>query len=66
MKADGAPTESSELTAAISAAMVELYAAFYDHDRTTATTYINDHIVVCVLENILTEGEGVLVAEGAR
>lgn len=64
MNADGAPTESSELTAAISAAMVELYAAFYDHDRTTATTYINDHIVVCVLENILTEG--VLVAEGAR
>jgi len=66
MNADGALTESSELTAAISAAMVELYAAFYDHDRTTATTYINDHIVVCVLENILTEGEGVLVAEGAR
>jgi len=31
MNADGALTESSELTAAISAAMVELYAAFYDH-----------------------------------
>jgi len=46
--------------------MVELYAAFYDHDRTTATTYINDKIVVCVLENILTTSEDILVADGAR
>jgi hypothetical protein len=52
----------SELTVAISAPVVELYAAFYDHDRTTATTYINDKIVVCVLENILTAGQDVLVA----
>ena len=58
--------EQPGLTAAISAAMVDLYAAFYDHDRTTATTYINDNIVVCVLENILTEDEDVLVADGAR
>jgi uncharacterized protein YbcI len=62
----GAPIESAELTEAISAAMVELYAAFYAHDRTTATTYINDSIVVCVLENILTEGEDALIAGGAR
>jgi uncharacterized protein YbcI len=55
-----------ELNAAISAAVVDLYAGFYGHDRTTATTYINDKIVVCVLENILTEGEDDLVAEGAR
>ena len=46
MTASGARADESELTAAISAAMVELYAAFYDHDRTTATTYINDKIVV--------------------
>ena len=46
--------------------MVELYAAFYDHDRTTATTYINDKIVVCVLENILSASEDILVADGAR
>src|SRR5579863_4166002 len=59
--ADGLP-----LTERISAAMVELYAAFYAHDRTTAVTFINDRIVVCVLENILTEGEDVLVAAGAR
>lgn len=67
-KPDGgaAGTERVAMTEAISAAMVELYAEFYDHDRTTATTYINDHIVVCVLENILTEDEEVLVAGGAR
>lgn len=45
--------------------MVELYAAFYDHDRTTATTYINDKIIVCVLESILTRSEDALVARGA-
>lgn len=54
------------LTEDISAAMVELYAEFYDHDRTTATTYINDKVVVCVLEDILTEREDALVASGAR
>jgi uncharacterized protein YbcI len=59
-------TGSLELTAAISAAIVELYAAFYEHDRTTATTYINDNIVVCVLEDILTAREEVLLAEGAQ
>jgi uncharacterized protein YbcI len=54
------------LNRAISNALVELYATFYQHDRTTATTYINDNIVVCVLENILTADEDTLIAEGAR
>ncbi len=57
---------TSEVTRAISAAMVDLYAEFYGHRRTTATTYINDNIVVCVLENILTEVEDTLVAAGRR
>lgn len=65
MSATITPQADPELTRAISAAMVELYAIFYEHDRTTATTYINDNIVVCVLENILTEGEDTLIAEGA-
>jgi uncharacterized protein YbcI len=51
---------------AISAAMIELYAEVYDHDRTTATTYLNDNIVVCVLENILTENEHALISAGAH
>ncbi len=46
--------------------MLGLYAGYYGHHRTTATTYINDNIVVCVLENILTNDEDVLVADGAR
>jgi hypothetical protein len=54
-----------ELTRAISEAMVELYAIFYRHERTTATTYINDKIVVCVLENILTADEDTMIADGA-
>jgi uncharacterized protein YbcI len=65
MSASHTHVEDRELTEAISAAMVELYAIFYKHDRTTATTYINDKIVVCVLENILTEGEDSMIAQGA-
>jgi hypothetical protein len=38
------------LTRAISAAVVTLYAEVYGHDRTTASTYINDNVVVCILE----------------
>ena len=52
------------LTEAISAAMVSLYAEVYGHDRTTATTYINDNIVVCILESILSEGEMAQIEEG--
>ena len=52
------------LTDAISAAMVELYAEFYGHDRTTATTYINDNVVVCVLEDILSVVETTEIAAG--
>lgn len=52
------------LTDAISAAMVDLYAEFYDHARTTATTYINDNIVVCVLENILSADETTQIDDG--
>jgi uncharacterized protein YbcI len=56
--------QGTELTAAISAALVELYAEFYDHDRTTATTYINDNVVVCILEDILSTGESRQIADG--
>lgn len=52
------------LTDAISASMVALYAEFYDHDRATATTYINDNVVVCVLEDILSVDEDEQIADG--
>jgi uncharacterized protein YbcI len=58
-------TYEGSLTEAISAAMVELYGRVYGHDRTIATTYINDDVVVCILERILTTEEMRLVAEGA-
>ncbi|UJA18991.1 DUF2294 family protein [Thermoleophilia bacterium SCSIO 60948] len=54
------------LTEAISEAMVSLYAIVYQHDRTTATTYINDNVVVCVLEGILTAAEVDQIAHGRR
>jgi uncharacterized protein YbcI len=53
------------LTEAISAAMVTLYGEVYGHDRTTASTYINDNVVVCILEDILTKSEERLVADGS-
>ena len=53
-----------ELTLAISAAMLELYATFYGHRRTTATTYINGTVVVCLLEAILTERESEMLVDG--
>lgn len=53
------------LTEAISAAMVTLYGEVYGHDRTTASTYINDNVVVCILEDILTKSEERLVAAGS-
>ena len=57
--------EGIALTDAISASMVLLYAQHYGHERTTGTTYINDNVVVCVLEDILSVEESSLVAEGS-
>ena len=60
------PRDEADLTRAISAAIVDLYARFYGHRRTTATTYLNGRIVVCVLESILTREEDALISEGSR
>lgn len=62
--ADTPPLQGSPLTEAISEAMVDLYAQFYNHDRTTATTYINDNVVVCVLEDILSVRESGQIEDG--
>ncbi|HET8954707.1 MAG TPA: Na-translocating system protein MpsC family protein [Solirubrobacterales bacterium] len=64
LNGNGVPPAGTALTDAISTAVVELYAEFYDHERTTATTYINDNIVVCVLEDILSSSESRQVADG--
>jgi uncharacterized protein YbcI len=59
-----APAQDDGLTRAISAAIVTLYADVYGHERTSASTYINDNVVVCILEGILTAYEQELVAAG--
>jgi uncharacterized protein YbcI len=53
-----------EMADSISRAIAELYGRFYDHDRTTATTYINDNVVVCVLQDILSTAESGQIADG--
>src|ERR1700689_1474433 len=65
MRNGGAQPSGDGLTRAISAAMVTLYGEVYGHDRTTASTYINDDVVVCILEAILTTSEQALVAAGS-
>ena len=60
------PARETHLTRSISDAIAALYASAYGHDRATATTYINDNVVVCVLESILTEDEDALIAQGDR
>ncbi|MEJ7785963.1 MAG: Na-translocating system protein MpsC family protein [Solirubrobacteraceae bacterium] len=60
------PEQATALTEAISEAVLDLYSTVYGHQRTTATTFINDRVVVCVLENMLTTDEQALVADGGR
>ena len=62
---NSASTRSARLTDAISEAIVQLYAEQYGHHRTTATTYINDNVVVCVLEGMLSKKETRQIADGA-
>jgi len=56
--------QGKDLTDAISASMVSLYSRFYGHDRTTGSTYLNDNVVVCVLEDILSTTEDSQIADG--
>lgn len=53
--------QEQELAAAISAAIVELDASLYGRPLATATTYLDDKIVLCVLESGLTAVEHALV-----
>jgi len=61
----GLPLKGDALTTAILTAIADLYREFYGHDRTTATTFINGNIVLCVLNNILTTSESRLVKFGS-
>jgi uncharacterized protein YbcI len=65
MPSDRGAHEIPELTRASSGAILALYCTVYGQDRTTARTYMNDNVLVCVPENILTEHENHLIAGGA-
>ncbi len=62
---DGGTDEKPDLLRAIFAAIVALYANVYGHDRTTVTTCINDTVVVCVPEDILSDHDDLLIVEGS-
>lgn len=66
LPSDGDVREPDELTRAISGAILALYFTVYGHGHTTARTYINDNVVVCVLESILTDHERDRVVGGLR
>lgn len=66
MDAGSRPLDQRELNLAISAAMVDLYAGVYGRGETRARTFIQDNVVVCLLEDILTADELRLVADGGR
>jgi hypothetical protein len=59
-----APSGHDALTGAISAGIAGLYRGFHGHDRTTANTFINGDVVVCVLQDILTTHESRMVSFG--
>ncbi|HEV7918743.1 MAG TPA: Na-translocating system protein MpsC family protein [Solirubrobacterales bacterium] len=62
----GGPTiaEDARLESDISDAMVRLYSEYYGHDRTTATSYINDEVVLCLLQRSIDKHEQDEIAEG--
>jgi uncharacterized protein YbcI len=59
-----APSGGDALTSAISAGIAGLYRDFYGHNRTTANTFLNGDVVVCILQDILTTNESRMVSSG--
>jgi uncharacterized protein YbcI len=45
---------------------VKLYGEVYGRGQTIASTYINDNVVVCILQDMLTPGEQQLLADDER
>jgi uncharacterized protein YbcI len=57
-------SRARDLRQAISDAIVRVSADFIGRGPTRAKTYLNHHIVFCVMQETLTRGERSLVAEG--
>ena len=56
--------EGGQLTAAISNKVVQLLSEYTGRGPTRARTFINDGLVVCVLQDTLTKGERALAEHG--
>jgi uncharacterized protein YbcI len=61
---DGAPAREATLNAQISRAIVRLLNEYTGRGPTRARTTINGDLVACLLEDTLTKGERMLVANG--
>jgi len=57
-------SRARDVRQAISDAIVRVSADFIGRGPTRAKTYVNDHIVFCVMQDTLTRGERSLVADG--
>jgi uncharacterized protein YbcI len=57
-------SRAGDLRQAISDAIVRVAADFIGRGPTRAKTYLNQHIVFCVMQDTLTRGERSLVADG--
>jgi uncharacterized protein YbcI len=58
------PERGGELNAALARAVVRAQARFTGHGPSKAQAFFNGNVVVIVLENSMTAGEGSLVADG--
>jgi uncharacterized protein YbcI len=58
------PSGTSPAVAVISRELVKIYARFYGRGPTRAKTIWRDEFVVCVLEDVFTKAEVILVARG--
>jgi hypothetical protein len=59
-------SDKQELATAISAAILELDATLYGSQCTAATTYLDERIVLCLLEGTLVEKQDTVIAGGSR
>jgi uncharacterized protein YbcI len=64
IESDGAPPREATLNGQISRAIVRLVSEYTGRGPTRARTTINGSLVACLLEDTLTKGERMLVADG--
>jgi uncharacterized protein YbcI len=63
---DPTSIDTGQIRAEISREIVRLHAEYYGRGPTRARTYIDDDLVVCVLEETFTKAERTLIDHGER